>query len=310
MGNNATGMRTADIKHRKDYEKFVLENGDTTVMKLLHLWNFWNKEYFDNSFQAPPLILLAEPSRPSVLGDYSAVGAYGNRAQIRIRPSLLSGTHPHMLPGDEYRKGRFLYVADVCLHETTHVWQDEILGDLEPAYHGHGPLFRDKCNEIGARLGLPPVRTCKKRGKDAELPSCSHFPHNVRPAGYYQGAYVWENLEVRPLRGRLERLLKDYTGADIVQELQDMGVLEIRHGYRVQEEDPREALISEPTRSKHQWFLDAFGTACAAKGITPNLKLVPSLVDSLDEWITKRLSKKSFLGNKCFYDEKPHNIAK
>ena len=29
----------------------------------------------------------------------------------------------------------------------------------------------------------------KKRGKDKDLPSCAQWPHNVRPAGFYLGAY-------------------------------------------------------------------------------------------------------------------------
>ena len=39
-----------------------------------------------------------------------------------------------------------------------------------------------------------------------------------------------------------------------------------------------------------------------------DLTLNESLASALDNWITQRLSKKSFLGNKCFYDEKPNNI--
>jgi hypothetical protein len=302
-------IRTADINHRKHYEQFVLKDGNPTVSKLIHLWNYWNTEFFDNAFKACPIILLTEPSKPSVLGDYSAVGAYGNRAQIRIRPSLLSGTHPHMLPGEEYEKGRFLFVADVALHETIHLWQDEIEGDLEPSYHGHGPLFRDKCNEIGAKLGLSPVRTCKKRGKDAELPSCSYFPHIVRPQDYYQGAYVRGNDEPRPLRGRLERLMKDFSAEQIVQELRVIGVLGTRHGYRGQVERPMDDLGPEPVAPpRHEWFLDAFKKACTAKGITPDLTLSPALSSTLDDWLFKRLSKKTYLGNRCFFDEKPDHF--
>ncbi len=308
MPSELKEIRKADINHRRQYEKFVLENGNPTVSKLIHLWNYWNTEYFDNAFKACPMILLAEPSRPSVLGDYSAVGAYGNRAQIRIRPSLLSGTHPHMLPGEEYEKGRFLFVADVALHETIHLWQDEIEGDLEPSYHGHGPLFRDKCNEIGEKLGLDPVRTCKKRGKDAELPSCSHFPHNVRPADYYQGAYVREREEPRHLKGRLERLLKDFSGAEIVQELRVMGVLEARHPYRGQVENPGEYLRSEPTVAGHEWFVESFQEACSEKGIDANIPLSPALATALDEWLSQRLSKKSYIGHRAFFDEKPNHI--
>jgi hypothetical protein len=50
--------------------------------------------------------------------------------------------------------------------------------------------FRDVCNRIGESLGLPPVRSSKKRKADAHLPSCAQWPHNVRPEDYYQGAYV------------------------------------------------------------------------------------------------------------------------
>lgn len=296
-------IRTADINHRKQYEKFVLKNGDPTVSKLIVLWNYWNEKFFDNSFKACPIILLAEPSRPSVLGDYSAVGAYGNRAQIRIRPSLMSGTHPHTLPGDEYKKGRFLFVADVALHETIHLWQDEVRGDLEPSYHGHGPLFRDKCNEIGEKLGLPPVRTCKKRVRDADLPSCSHFPHNVRPPDYYQGAYVRGNDGPRPLKGRLERLLKDFSQDQIVKELRSMGVVRTRHVYGGQTDLNTTPLL------KHEWFLDVFESACKERSINPDLTLSPSLADSLDTWLDEKLTRGSYFGAKFFPHEKESSLT-
>ena len=308
MPSKTKEIREADINHRKQYQQFVLKDGNPTVSKLLHLWNHWNTEFFDNSFQAPPIILLAEPSKPSRLGDYSPVGAYGSRSQIRIRPSLLTGTHPHTLPGKEYEKGRFLFVADIALHETIHLWQDEIEGDLEPAYHGHGPLFRDKCNEIGQKLGLLPVRTCKKRGKDAELPSCSHFPHNVRPKNYYQGAYVREADEPRPLKGRLERLLKDFSADQIVQELKSMGVLETRPQYRGQDGTPIENLTADLAVPQHQWFLDAFKEACSEKGITSDRTLSSSLASALNDWLSQRLSKKSYIGNRAFFEEKPHHF--
>lgn len=66
----------------------------------------------------------------------------------------------------------------------------EITRKTEESYHGHGPTFRDACNRIGAILGLPLVRTSKKRGADKDLPSCAQWPHNVRPPDDYLGAYV------------------------------------------------------------------------------------------------------------------------
>jgi hypothetical protein len=217
-------LREADIKHRKQYEKFVIKDGNPIVSKLIDTWKVWNKDYFGNAFKVCPIILLSEPSKTSAYGSYSVMGAYGARSQIKIRPSLLSGTHPHMLAGPKYQEGRFLFIVDVLLHETIHLWQDEIVGCLEDAYHGHGPIFRDKCNEIGKKLGLPPVRTCKRRGSTKNLPSCSQFPHNVRPADYYEGAYVPTNSKPTSLRKKLENLLKEFGVNQIYTELQTLKV--------------------------------------------------------------------------------------
>ena len=182
--------RQEDIDHRNQVEAFVCDSGDKRVASLLEHWHQGNADYFDGAFQAAPVILLAEPTNPRRLGDYAVTGGNGSRAQIRIRPSLLRGTHPDMRAGDKYAEGRFLFVSDVLLHEMLHQYQHEILGDLEDAYKGHGPKFRDKCNQIGEKLGLPPVRTCKARGKDKDLPSCSYWPHIVRPAEFVPGRRV------------------------------------------------------------------------------------------------------------------------
>ncbi len=181
-----------DIAHRKGFWEFVETHGapwhKQHLGRLLDLWMQWNREHYQGAL-VPPYILLSEPSEPKRLGDCGSVSGFGGRSQIRIRPSLLLGTHPHIRPEKIYTEGRFLFVADVLLHEMIHQWQQEIVGNSEPHYHGHGPIFRDKCNEIGERLGLPRVRTSKMRGRDADLPSCSHWPHEVRPDEFYQGAY-------------------------------------------------------------------------------------------------------------------------
>ena len=108
-----------------------------------------------------PHILLAEPKSPRALGDHANISGWGSKNQIRIRPSLWDGSHPQVKAGEEYAEGRFLLVADVLLHETIHQYHDEITGQAEKSYHGHGPAFRDECNRIGKELGLPPVRTAK-----------------------------------------------------------------------------------------------------------------------------------------------------
>lgn len=145
-------------------------------------WRAW----FPNL--TPPVPRLSAPSSSRALGQYSTIGGDGLRGEILIRRSLLTGEHPMMRPGDEYAEGRFRYVLDVLLHESVHAYQHEVARVPEPSFHGHGPAFAATCNRIGAALGLGAVRSSKKRGPDAHLPSGAQWPHNVRPAGYYLGA--------------------------------------------------------------------------------------------------------------------------
>ena len=182
-----------EIAHRKGFWEFVETHGapwhKQHLGRLLGLWRQWNQEFYDSSL-VEPYVLLNEPVAPNVYGSCARISGFGGRSQICIRPSLLTGTHRDTRSEDVYAEGRFLLVADVLLHESIHQWLQEEVGDPEDAYHGHGPLFRDKANEIGERLGLPMVRTSKNRSKkDKTLPSCSQWPHNVRDVEHYQGAY-------------------------------------------------------------------------------------------------------------------------
>jgi hypothetical protein len=60
-------------------------------------------------------------------------------------------------------------------------YHDEITGQVERGYHGHGPAFRDECNRIGKELGLPPVGTAKV-GEPLESPaSVMPRPRSIRP---------------------------------------------------------------------------------------------------------------------------------
>ncbi len=192
-GTPTQTLTPSEVAHREAFRAYVLAEAELWhrehLGRLYALWEEWNAAYFGNAM-VPPIILLSEPSEPKRYGDCGSVSGWGARSQIRIRPSLLAGTHPHVLPEDGYAKGRFRFVADVLLHEMIHQWQQEVSGQLDKHYHGHGPAFRGECCRIGALLGLPPVRTCKSRGKEAGLPSCSQWPHNVRPEGFYLGAYI------------------------------------------------------------------------------------------------------------------------
>jgi hypothetical protein len=182
-----------DVAHRKGLWEYVDHNAHPWhkqhLRQLLELWHSWNQEYFASQLVIP-YILLSEPTAPTVYGCCAPISGFGGRSEIRIRPSLLVGTHPHMRREKDYAEGRFRFVGDVLLHETIHQWQQEVTGETEKGSHGHGKTFRDMANEIGAKLGLTRVRTSKKRGKDEDLPSCAQWPHNVRPPEYYLGAYV------------------------------------------------------------------------------------------------------------------------
>lgn len=209
--------------HRREFERFVLDDAEPSyrrpLSRLYANWHRINADYFDAALVVP-YVLLAQPSQPKRYGQFAPVSSFGGHAEIRIRPSLLDGTHPHMVLGGSH-EGRFRFVADILLHEIIHQAQHEVLGAAEESYHGHGTVFRDTANRIGTELGLPPVRTNKKRGADRDRPSCSQWPHCVRPDDYYLGAY-WPSTQPSPpaaagtdLKARAEQIAQGLTCAEI-----------------------------------------------------------------------------------------------
>jgi hypothetical protein len=186
-------LTSADVKHREEFKDFVIAHADKSyrqvLRKLYSLWESYADKYFEEKM-TPPYIMLTSPSRAQAFGDYSPISGFGGHSQIRIRLNLLTGQHKAMKKGDRYAEGRFLFVADVLLHETLHQYHQEITGHTEESYKGHGTRFRETCNEIGEKLSLKPARVAKARGSEKHLPSCAQWPHCVRPKNYYQGAYV------------------------------------------------------------------------------------------------------------------------
>jgi len=191
--------------HREEFERFVQAQAAPWhrehLTALYAAWHAYNAAYFAGQMTAPYL-LLAEPITPRTYADTSPATGFGAQLQIRIRPSLLRGTHPHLRQGlqdaaerQRCAVGRQRFVEDILLHETIHQYQMEVICKHEVSYDGHGPTFRDTANLIGASLGLPPVRASKAPKKERDrLPSCAQWPHNVRPADYYQGAvcHAWK----------------------------------------------------------------------------------------------------------------------
>jgi hypothetical protein len=188
-------IRDEHLQHREAFWQFVLHEAEPRhrerLARLLDVWEEANRTYYAGVL-VRPIILLAEPSNPRQLGDCGPVSGWGAQSQIRIRPSLLEGTHPMLAPGPHDPEGLFRLAADVLLHEQIHQWQQEVTGKGERSYHGHGPGFCAQCNEIGARLDLAPV-IVKTRPGQRGMPRCTQWPQNVRPPDYYRGVYVPTN---------------------------------------------------------------------------------------------------------------------
>lgn len=188
LGNVPDSHKAIRVAIRDFALKDAIESHKKWLTILYTSWDDWNEKFFDGAL-ITPCIFLAEPKTPRALADCTSVSAFGARSQIRIRPSLLDGTHKYINPNAVFL-GRIRFIADTLLHEMIHQWQEEILGNVEKSYKGHGSLFAGKCNKIGEVLKLPIVRLAKARGKDKDMPSCAQWPHNVRPLDFYMGAYV------------------------------------------------------------------------------------------------------------------------
>ena len=177
----------ADIRHRRVSMEFATRDGTLRpiMSRFQVLFNEWNTLYFGNKLQTP-YVRISMPTTPRAYGTYRERSGEGGTSEIDLRPSLLEGTHPHLQIGPEFTAGRLLFIEDVLLHEVIHLWQREGDGEVENSYRGHGPTFRDKCNEIGEALRLTPVGTKHQR----KLPNCAHWPQIVRPEEYYLGAFL------------------------------------------------------------------------------------------------------------------------
>jgi hypothetical protein len=159
------------------------------LTRLYGHWNDCNTLYFQQRL-AVPYLLFGNPGSPRVFGTCSNYSGWGGKLAITLRYHLVDGNDKTLRKGQQYAGGRAKFLADVLLHEMVHQWHFEITGTFEDSYKGHGPKFAAECNRIGVSLGLPEVRPAKARGKRKSMPSCASWPHNVRPAGYYEGAFI------------------------------------------------------------------------------------------------------------------------
>jgi len=181
------------LRHRATSMQFAVERGEKRKIyrHLLDRWTDWNDRYFDGLLKVP-YIRLTAPSTTRRHGEFHPVSAEGGTAEIRIRPSLLLGTESQstLKGGEQYADGRLRFVEDLLFHEQVHQYVREVALLDEEQYRGHGRVFRDKCNDIGADLGLPEVEYKHRRKGGEKNGRCEYWPHNVRGAEYYQGALL------------------------------------------------------------------------------------------------------------------------
>jgi hypothetical protein len=204
--------------------------------RLYDLWDRWNEEFFEGRM-VPSLIQLTDPGQTQCYGCCTTFsGLAGIHSAIKIRRSILDGTLRDLKHGNRNPQGLRRFLEDVLLHEMVHQWHHEVTGETDPPdYRGHGPAFSQKVNEIGARLGLPRVgRTRKKRDtedKGLELPQ--HWPHTVRPDGYYLGAHVPSRVDKPPgmfvpfdIQEAIPLLLKHWDVDRLLEDLHEAAVAE------------------------------------------------------------------------------------
>jgi Domain of unknown function (DUF4326) len=195
--------------------------------RLYDLWDEWNEEFF-GGLMVPALVQITDPGQTHCYGRCTTYsGLAGIRHAIKIRKSILDGTLRDLKDGTGDQEGLWRFLTDVLLHEMLHQFAYEVTGQHDGSYHGHGPAFSALANEIGAKLGLPPVgRTYRKRDTEKKgLPSPSQWPHNVRPhPEYYRGAHVPSSVDdIGALKKSLARAIDKHGRLKVLRLVEEVG---------------------------------------------------------------------------------------
>jgi len=154
--------------------------------RLYRRWYEYNLAYFNGALL--PLEITVDHIPSPSFGNWYLGQYYARRRRIVLEAEFLTGRHVAVRSGDQYAAGRFRVIADTLLHEMIHQYQVEVLqlkrfdASGKRLHHVHGKGFAEKANFIGQLLGLAPVSFTRD-------PFNKDWPHNVRPASYYLGAY-------------------------------------------------------------------------------------------------------------------------
>lgn len=242
-------------KHRNEFAQFVASAAvgpyADVLRRLYKLAEEWNRKHFDGRLNLPHIVFL-EPKSARALGDHSTISGWGSRGQIRIRPSVFDGTHKIVKPGLEYAEGRVRFVEDILLHEMVHLYNAEVALLPERSYHGHGPAFAGKCNEIGSILGLPEVGI-----KRQKKPLCNYWPENVRPEGYYLGALAEPEQPEQPKDPEETGELEPWDGTEFSFDADVSILFSVLSDLKIRVKNPPDGLSREDFLLKLQDILKA-----------------------------------------------------
>jgi len=154
--------------------------------------NELNATYFKSKL---PMIHVAVGTLTgaAVMGQYTTYWDHGIRGEIRLNITMFNGGVRWTNPEDG--EGFLRLIDDVLLHELVHAYLD-LINDERQARHQQA--FTDECNRIGDLLHLPRVNSDRSRNE----PKSKHWPHCVRPHGYYGTAYNQDEQEDSAQRRR------------------------------------------------------------------------------------------------------------
>ena len=215
---SGTGVPQVDLgeafRHRQDFEDYVINKAQPTyrlhLERFYRLWHQYNRVYFASAM-TPPYLMIDQPHDQLSYGGYEPITGFGGLTGIIVRESIVTQDHIDLSFGDKNPAGIDLLLEDIILHYATRQYCAEVLGKPDQFESGHGGTYVKECNRIGAILGLPdvgPARTAKRSKSGTVLPTCAHWPWNVRPAGYYYGAYDYTTVQAGRRQQKLQAAQK------------------------------------------------------------------------------------------------------
>lgn len=146
-------------------EKQARVQGQPISVALYDAARLFNADYFAGAL-LPCAVEVTTPGSQRALADYRPKTVEGIESHIRISPRAV--------------KRGFRFAADVLLHEMMHAFCYEVIGDIEPKWGYHGPIWTAQCNKVGRMMRLGEVFV-KGRGG----PNSAQWPLCLRPLGYY-----------------------------------------------------------------------------------------------------------------------------